>query len=75
MYLPVNFRGVLVGVGSNNIIRSRISFGRDFGQVPYLRVFRCVPFRLLDRVCCLVLAPGSFCGVVNTALTDVLFRQ
>ena len=30
---------------------------------------------LLDRVCFPVLAPGSFCGVVSTDLTDVLFSS
>ena len=32
----LRFRGVIVGVGPTNIIRSRILFGCEFGQVPYL---------------------------------------
>ena len=32
----LRFRGVIVGVGPTNIIRSRILFGCEFGQVTYL---------------------------------------
>ena len=47
---PPGSATVLVGVG---LIMSFEVFGCEFGQVPYLRVFRTVLFRLLDRVCVL----------------------